>query len=164
MSALERKQAADAAAQHEYDDMMEEAQRAHLRPPVILKPLPSDPLAARRRAKAARRAVQGRKLSAADQERITRWVEADRVEGWKGMALILGRDEKTVRTAYQSDPRVRRVIHKTGGRYWADPMELWSGLAPVFADRRAAARQAHAIRQARATAGTFQKKAPPERG
>jgi len=136
---------------------MEEALRE--RPPVVLKLRPPDPLKQRRAANAARR-----KPTAHDRALIDQAFDAERADGWATIAAILRRDERTVRTAYASDRVVRRWIHKTGGRYWANPMELWSNLRGRFDDRRPRARQAHALRQARTARGKFascKKKAPP---
>ena len=60
--------------------------------------------------------------------RLARIVESDVAKGWKEMADVLNVHETTLRHAYDDDPRVRRIIRKVGGRYYASVpalLQLW---------------------------------------
>lgn len=97
---------------------------------------------------------EAKPLSADEKRLIDAAIARGRANGLKMIALIVGRDERTVRRMYETDPSVRDRIQKTGGRYWAKPGDLWP-LSMRIEGRRKRARQASALQQARTTRGRF---------
>jgi hypothetical protein len=80
----------------------------------------------------------------------------DMAKGWKDIAFVLGVHERNARLAYKDDPDCRRYIHKTGGRYWAEPGGLLNLRANVLTRREGGVARRHcAATRKRGVRGRF---------